>query len=684
MRTRVAWCVVALAVVAFTLDTAFTAVHLSLLSKAAWVDHGWPLIPLGGVGCALMGALVVSLRPRQRLGWLLCAASLLSVTLAAEAYAAWVLDGGGPGSPEWAHTSAWVGSLLGWPAFTAIIMIFLTSPDGRLLSPRWRWAAVVTVAGLALHTLGTTMISPAGFVYGEQYGGGTVTAVVLMAGVALVAVGLVAAAVSLVVRLRQARDDARRQLLWIASSAVALAIGVMVALAVPQAQGEGATWLAALPLGLAQLAFPLCVAVAVLRHRLVEIDLIVNRALVLAAAAGLVAAGYVAVVVVVGRGVGGSAGGFWPSLLATALVAMAFQPLRRRVVGLADRLSFGAAATPYVALADFSRRLGDRPDPSALLPAMADAAARAVNASRATVVLRVEAGPDRVATWPALEGGYAPAAGNETPVLHRGERLGSITVHMPAGHPLRERDQRLLADLADQAGMAFHNARLTAELSGRVEELDRHTRELAASRRRLITAGDAERSRVERAISRDVVLHLAGLPEQLDDLSRSYGSADRPPPDPALLGPVGDALRAALEALREITRGVFPAQLARSGLAPALASLLARDGTTGRLVVDPDVEGRRFDPRVEAAAYFCVAETVHALGESVAVSITAHDGELRLLVTGTDRGGVSLSHMRDRVEAAGGSVSMTGSTGHVTLEVRLPADAPQPERIPVG
>ena len=160
-----------------------------------------------------------------------------------------------------------------------------------------------------------------------------------------------------------------------------LAIGVVVILVVPRILGEEGTWLAGLPLRLAQLAVPLCVAVAVLRHRLLEIDLIVNRALMVALATGLAAIGYVFVVVVVGSAVGGGAGGFWPSLIATALVAMAFQPLRRRVVRLADRLAFGAAAAPYEALADFSRRLGDRPDPAALLPAVAEAAAHAVNAA---------------------------------------------------------------------------------------------------------------------------------------------------------------------------------------------------------------------------------------------------------------------------------------------------------------
>jgi signal transduction histidine kinase len=681
VRARIAWAVVGLTAVAVILDTAFTAAYRPLLSEATWADHGWPLVTLAGAGCALMGALIVSRYPRQPLGWLLCVASLISVTLAAEAYGVWVLDGGGPGSPYWAHVSGWVASLLSWPAFTAVIMIFLIAPDGHLLSPRWRWAARVAVAGLGLHTLGTLTIRPGEFVYGEEAGHRSVSGPLITTGTLLVAAGLIASAVSLVLRLRRARDDVRRQLLWIASSSAFLAFGVVFVLVVSRIQGgeldtDRPTWLAALPVFVAYLAFPLCVAVAVLRHRLLEIDLIVNRALVLALATALVAVGYVLVVVVVGLAVGGGAGGFWPSLLATALVAMAFQPLRRRVVRVADRLAFGEAAAPYEALADFSRRLGDRPDPSALLPAVADAAARAVNALRTTVHLDVEGGPEQLATWPPLGAAGSATSGVEMPVVDRGERLGSITVAMPAGHPLRDREKRLLADLADQAGMAFRNARLTAELSGRVEQLGHRTRELTESRRRLITAGDAERRRLERSIARQVVLHLAPLPDRLRQLS--HIERDAPAAlDAALLGPLVESANAALEALREITRGVFPAQLARSGLPTALGSLLARTGGSGRLVVEDFATGRRFDPRVEAAAYYCVAEATRDLGAPVVVVLTARGDQLQLVVSGSDRGGLPLGHVRDRVEAAGGSVSMTGEDGHTGVEVRLPA----PERV---
>ncbi len=672
MRARLAWGVVALTMVAVVLDTVFTAAYRPLLSEATWADHGWPLAPLAGIGCALMGALIVSRHPTHLLGWLLSVASLLSVTLAADAYALWVLDGDGPGSTHWAHVIGWASPLLGWPAFAALIMVFLISPTGHLASPRWRWALWATFAGLALRTLGQLTMPPGEFVYAEQYDGFTVSTALLTAGYLLVAAGLIGSAVSLVLRLRRARDDERRQLLWIASSAVFLAVGVVVILALPRIQGEQGTWVAGLPLRLAQLTVPLCVAVAVLRHRLLQIDLIVNRALMVALAAGLAAVGYVSLVVVIGSTLGGGAGGFWPSLLATALVAMAFQPLRHWVVRLADRMAFGPAAAPYEALADFSRQLGDRSDPSAMLPAVAEAAARAVNAHRAVVSVHVGAGADRVATWPPAGAAKTSAPAVEVAVVDDGEELGVIAVEMQAGRPLRPRDQRLLADLADQAAMAFRIARLTAEVSSEVEQLSVHTHELDQSRARLISAGDAERSRVEGAISRRVIPHLAPLPGRLRQLSQSDPNGPHALAA-AQLEPLLGSTNTALQSLRDITRGVFPAQLVRSGLPAALASLLARPDSSGRLTVEDSGRDRRFDPRIEAASYFCVAETARAFDGPVAVVLSVRGGRLHLTVSGTDGGGLSVSHMRDRMEATSGSVSTTRRDDLTVVEVRAPS-----------
>ena len=156
-----------------------------------------------------------------------------------------------------------------------------------------------------------------------------------------------------------------------------------------------------------------------------------------------------------------------------------------------------------------------------------------------------------------------------------------------------------------------------------MEQLSLHTHELDQSRARLISAGDAERSRVERAIARQVIPHLAPLPDRLRQLSQSD------PRVPTRWTPRSShrsspPTNTAMQSLREITRGVFPAQLARSGLPTALGSLLARPDRPGRLTVEDSAAGLRFDPRVEAAAYFCVAEATRAFDHPIAVVLSVH------------------------------------------------------------
>lgn len=657
MRARIAWAAVVVTAACVVLDTLVTASYAPLLSEETWAVHGWPLATLATLGCSLMGALVITRYPRHPIGWLLLVAGTASISLAAEAYGLWVLEDGGPGSDYAGHFAGWVSVLFNAPlAIAAITIIFLIAPDGHLASRRWRWAARVSLTGLVTYTAGVLTMRPGDFEFGDDVEVGALTALLNSVGILLVASALVASVVSLVLRLRRAHDETRRQLLWIVSAAAALAGGFVLLLVVSAIQGEQ-TLLAATPLFGAYLAFPVAVAVAVLRHRLFDIDLIVNRALVVALAAGLVAVGYVAVVVVVGEAVGGGAGGFWPSLAATALVAMAFQPLRRRVVRFADRLAFGPAAVPYEALADFSRRLGESPDPATLLPSVAEAAAVAVSARSAVVRLSVPGAPDRVATWPA--GRALPVAteppgegpGADLPVVDRGEQLGTLSVAMPAGRELRPGEHLLLQDLADQAALAFRGARLSAELATKVEELTRSTSELAESRRRLITAADVERSRLERSLARSVAPHLEPLPGRIEEL------ADSESPDLLLgrLEPLVTAATAALEALREITRGIFPAQLGRSGLPAALTSHLGRSG--GHLVVEESVVGRRFDPRVEAAAYFCTSEATREVGNPAEVALSATDDWLELVISGPDHGDLPVASWRDRVEAADGTIA---------------------------
>jgi hypothetical protein len=382
-------------------------------------------------------------------------------------------------------------------------------------------------------------------------------------------------------------------------------------------------------------------------------------------------------VVTVGKLVDRQTSGFWLSLLATAVVALAFQPLRRNVVRFANRLAYGSRAQPYEALSDFNSRLSETPTPETLLPAVADAAGRAVSARRATATLEVPGSGAVSAAWGREDTDGADGTEVHVVPVRNGEiELGRIEVAIPRGRPLRPSDRRLLEALADQAAVAFRNTAMESQLAGHVAELDRTTRELAGSRSRIVEADDTARRALEAAISREVLPYLVALPGELASARAAVASGESVNGIEQLVTGTGTAL----ESLRELTRGVFPTQLARAGIEPAVRGLLAREGLSASLTVDPSATGKRFSARVEAAVYFCCAEAGRAATTLSSISLSVVGGELVLRVVGLVPDEVDLQAIVDRVEAADGSLSV----GEGLLALTIPVDAGQPEYALLG
>ena len=673
MRTRFVWLLVGISGVCLVGDTVVVAAFQPLLSEATIAVHGWPLLPLASLGSAVMGALIVTTYPRHPIGWLLgLVGATTSVSVFGEACSIWILEEGGPG-PHWVgQLAGWVAALLGGPLALAVLAVmFLLAPDGRLLSPRWRVAVGAAVTGLLLFLAGLANQDP-DTVTGRAEPGEASTLVKILTslGGLLILAALLAAVASMVLRLRRAHGDTRQQLRWFATAAALLGVGILWLL-VGQAITNGEqTWGSALGLQLSFFFLPICLAVAVLRYRLYDVDVIINRAVVVGLATLFVAAGYIALVVGVGELLGARSGDrFWLSVLATAVVAMAFQPLRKGVVRFADRLAYGTRAAPYDALSEFSRQLGESPAPEALLPAVAEAAGRAVSAHEVRVMLDVEHGAPPTAVWAPQD--VEPLAVTEEDLVmltisDRTGRLGEISVRLPPGRAPRPQELLLLDGLAEQAALAFRNARLQAELAAHVTMLDERTAQLAASRRRLFETGDAERRRLEAAIAREVMPTLERLAGRLD--RACDGNADTVDVDPLV-----DQATEALDSLRELTRGIFPTMLTRAGLAPALTSYFARLRWPGVLTVDESVTGRRFSARTEAAAYFCcVAAIPHGRARA---SLTVAGDRLVLEVTGAAHTSSDLAAMVDRVEALGGTLEVLEHLGDDWLLVQLPATA---------
>jgi signal transduction histidine kinase len=670
VRTRLAWLLVGISGVCAVADTVVVSAFQPLLSEATIAVHAWPLVNLASLGSAVMGALVISRYPRHPIGWLLSIIGVTtSISLLAESYSIWVVNEGGPGPDAAGDLAGWLAALLGGPlALSGLAVMFLLAPDGHFLSRRWRYVAGGAVLGLLLFVAGLAAEPPKDVVgRGDPEHVDAVASAISSAGVLAISVAVLSAVGCMVIRLRRAEGEARQQLRWFVVAASTVGIGLVSLVVGESVTGGDQTWATTFPLQVSFFLLPVFLAVAILRYRLYDIDVIINRAVIYGVSTLVVATGYVLLVVGVGELLGSQSHGFWPSVVATAVVAMAFQPLRRRVVRLADRLAYGARAAPYDALSDFSRRVGHSPAPESLLPAVAEAAGEAVSAHEVRVMLDVEHGPLPTGIWVA-DGAPQLAVDIDALVVvtisDPAGRLGEMTVRLRPGRTVRPHELRLLTDLAEQAALAFRNARLQAELAARVALLDESTAQIAASRLRLIEAGDAERRRLEGAISREVTPLLSSLAADLGPAP----DGGRPATDSLV-----DRATAALDALRELTRGIFPTILTRAGLGPALSAYVARLGRSGVLDIDASVAGQRFPARTEAAAYFCCTQAV--AGRDAHVSLAVVGAHLQIEVTRVSAGSTDLAAVEDRVEALGGTLELADDAaqpGDVRLMVRLP------------
>jgi GAF domain-containing protein len=661
---RAAWLLAAISVAGAVSQVGLLlAARVPLLSAEA-VDRAFPIITTAVVIGALVGAVIVGRLPRHRIGWLFCLGQAgAAVGLVVQTYSQAVLKHGFGASLQLGQLAGQIGHLLGSTYGLALLgLLLLLVPDGHLPSRRWWPVAVLLAGGYLLGVAGVLLTSPRAFSADGTSDAGLLADLLQTAGGLAITLGLVGGAVSLVVRLRRARGDERQQLRWIGAAAGLLAVMTVLLLTNNVAHGgqPPGDWFVSVLFYLGYLSVPVATGIAVLRYRLYDIDLIIGRAVRLAVLGVFVTAGYVACVVGIGAVVGGSAA-VWPSLLAYVLVALAFQPMRRRVDRFADRVVYGDRAAPYDSLAELSRQLGAGGLSQAqLLGQVARCSALATGAVAARATVAVPDGPDVTETWPP---GSVPPAQVTIPVGHESRQLGRIELALPPGGALDRTRRRLLTELAAQADLAFRNIRLTAALRARAGTLARQHRQLTASRRRLLDAADAERRRIATAIRSDVAAHLEPLPSALAEL------AERMPADPEgarhSLEGMRQSITLAIDAMRAMTAGLLPPLLARRGLVAALESHAARSASRPRLAIGADLAQARFGTSVEAAAYACCVTALSAMqvGATVCLEATADtDGEHLLVAVAGRRAGrpPDLQLVVDRIEAIGGRLELDG------------------------
>ena len=687
------------ALACWTLSVSATAISIaySQLNQLPKSAIGFQAGPANGpvavvfvVSFATVGALLAWKRPANAIGWLLSA-----VALSFSCGGVSLLFAYDPGTMTLANWLGWIW-LFGLGLNVPVLLIF---PTGRLLSRRWRPVAWAATTGLAAWVVGNILAptiitadaagtpNPIG-VSGPA--GKAFQVVAVVGALILLGCGLAAIA-SVIARYRRAQLIEREQLKWLVFASAIIVVAVVTEVALQNVLGStgASTDLQnAISSGAAALV-PLAIGIAVFRYRLYDIDVVINKTLVYGSLAAFITGFYVAIVVGLGSLLTGHRN--HPSLLlpiiATAVVAIAFQPVRERAQHLANRLVYGKRATPYEVLADFAARTAGTYATEEVLPRMARILAEGTAAARADVWL-ADAGEFRDdASWPphapplpplnatqAADQLICPGTDRVLPVRYQGELLGALSVTKRPGESLTPTEGKLLIDLAAQVGLVLRNVGLWEELTARLADI-------RASRRRLVAAQDSERRRIERNIHDGAQQHLVALAIKLS-LAESMVGVDAAG-EREMLGELRVDAAAASQELWDLTQGIYPPLLVAEGLATAVRAQAARSPVRTELRADGI---GRYPQEVEAAAYFCILEALQNVAKysgatTAQVRISVASGDLEFEVADDGVGfdtsarayGSGLQGIADRLGAHRGLLEVDSTPGAGTvIRGRLP------------
>jgi hypothetical protein len=576
-----------------------------------------------------------------------------------------------PGS-DWV---VWLEVVATSPGYGLLAMALLLFPSGRAPSPRWRWLIRLTLVQLAVAVLGAAIspweqmpypndsylaTNPIGL--GGPSSIGDAADAVSAIGILLMA----AALASLRWRWRDATGDERQQIKWMGLAGLAFAIeaglGVAWVLLGEPTGTEAAAFVVGDAIFLAALTtVPVAIGLGIVRYRLYDIDRLISRTIAYGALAALVAVAYVAVVLAAAAITGRSS--TLVGFAVTVAVAAVIEPLRSRLRSQADRWVFGARAAPYEVMTDAARRLAEAVAPDEVLEVIAETAGRAARAQSARVSVVLPGGAVATTVW----GNVAAVAVFDVTleVAEGGDAIGEIAV---AGGPERTPDRRLVQRVADIAGAAMRNVRLTAELEVLERAIEEQNREIADSRGRLIAAAAEEQRNLGRLIADDVTPQLVALRGAVDGPYRAGG-----PELAARSGEMLDRATSLVETIRALARGVMPSVLRDHGLAAALKATVRRAAMDGSVDVDLSLQAEGLDGDVEASLYLCGRAVIDHASTSgaaaVSISVTAGSDVVHFEMGHGGDGppaavaAADLATAEDRIVALGGVVEMVDGAG---------------------
>jgi signal transduction histidine kinase len=501
-------------------------------------------------------------------------------------------------------------------------------------------------------------------------------AVMVGVGLLTLLVAVVASIAGLVVKWRRSDHEERLQFRWVGWALLVFAVTTVVVLSV-STDAYRIVSLVLIPV------ISISYGVAITKYRLYDIDVVLSRTLVYGSLAIFIGVIYVVVVVLTGSTV--TAGGqpnAAVTIAATAVIAVAFQPLRRRLERWANRIVYGKRATPYEVLSDFSQRVAATDED--LLGDVVESLVAGTGAATAAIWVADRGDWIRTAVFPADAPPQGPPhvgkPSDDTFVVeveHDSETLGLVVLQAPGGQRLSSEDRTLTTQVASGMGLALRNQRLTDTLRRRVEKL-------RESRRRIVAVQDETRRDLERNLHDGAQQQLVALKVKLG-LAKRMAAKDDAARTEAMLDELSAEADEAVEAMRSFARGIYPPLLEAEGLEAALRAQARRVPVP--VVLRVDGLGR-YGRDTEATVYFCVSEALrnaakYASASSVQVSLAQSDGLVRFEVVDDGVGfdpdrafavGSGLTDMADRIDALEGALTIRSVPGEATrLAGELPA-----------
>lgn len=632
----------------------------------------------------ILGTIAYTQRPENRAARRLLWFGFLQAlfNLAGVAYSAYLVS---LGTPSWAWIAVLLLQTLDFTLSVVEFSLIAVFPDGRYRRPNERRlvvGAAVAAPGLAtMLILGSPVVTATAFVWQDQVRAvnplalpglawmGVLGSVVIQAGVVLLLIGVGL----LIARYRGAERQQRRQIAWPLYAFAVTAILIVIYGALSPALNALPAWLQYVLFLPVVALIPIGLGVGIVRHRLLDIDLVIRRSAVYGVLWILITAAYIAVTAAFGVVIGQRVP-LGLAIVLTIVATMAVTPLRHRLERIADRVAFGRRLSGYQLISQLGTQLEASPVPERVADLVADDVCAGLGAQWCRVILD-KPEPHEIAVH-GSERRTTDTVGLQVPLVHGGEVVGSIECGPKKEGNYTAADHDLLATLGRQAALAIRNSQLTDELTQRLAEL-------AASRERLVHAEAAGRRRLERdihdGVQQELVAVLARLGLARNQMRRDTGLAE------GTLREVQADGRRALESLQELVRGIHPPILTDRGLLDAVRDRVARLPITTDVEVEGLASDARFSPDIESAAYYFVSEAIgnvlkHANASHAFVHLQSGADRLSVQVRDNGRGFTKdtvrffgLNGLSDRIETLGGRLEIDSASGRgTTVSAWLP------------